>query len=66
MKKIIVAAILSTAFITSCGPSEQDVQDAYNKGKEAGYDQGYSEGFDKGKDEGYQEGYNSGLLHANL
>ncbi|MCQ2608597.1 MAG: hypothetical protein MJ197_07925 [Bacteroidales bacterium] len=68
MKKHTLAMILfaTAALFTSCGPSEQDVQDAYNKGKEAGYNKGYLEGFDKGKEEGYQEGYNSGMLHANL
>ncbi|MCQ2605491.1 MAG: hypothetical protein MJ204_02975 [Bacteroidales bacterium] len=67
MRKYIIATILSiAAVLTSCGPSEQDVQEAYNRGKESGYNQGYIEGLEKGKEEGYQEGYNSGLLQANL
>lgn len=58
MKRLIFIFTLICA-LSGCGNTESDVQNAYNEGREAGYNKGFSEGFEQGKKEGYQEGFDS-------
>lgn len=60
MKRIIISLLFALALV-ACGHTESELQEAYDKGRESGFNQGYSEGFEKGKDEGYKEGYDACL-----
>lgn len=63
MKRLIICVTIACA-LCSCGHTDSELQEAYNQGKENGFNIGYSEGFEKGKEAGYKEGYNACLQQS--
>ena len=66
---IVLCLCLCVVLLSSCGFTQDDLDEArrsgydsgYNQGRDNGYDNGYKDGYDDGYDFGYDFGYSQGL-----